>query len=284
MQNILDMRTLIFVSGVTSLILFACMIYIRRKQKTYDGFLFWVFASLCNAAGMLLLSQRDILPDFFTIVTGNTLLIYSIVLINTGLSRFSGMRPHVKIYLLLVPLFIVFYFYFTYILPSLTFRFLVFSAFQTLLCVIMIIIVRRDLPRVLPQRNYVLFWFLILATAWPLLKIITSFFESEKTSDLMKSSFSHQLTFLGSIAAYIVLNISLIIINFQRVELELIDAKDEIRTLAGLIPICATCKKIRDDKGSWNQLEAYLSEHADMKFTHGMCPECMQKMSSMKSK
>ena len=64
MESFLDMRTLIFVSGVTSLVLFVCMVYIRRKQKTYEGFLYWVFATLSNAAGMLLLSQRGILPDF----------------------------------------------------------------------------------------------------------------------------------------------------------------------------------------------------------------------------
>jgi HAMP domain-containing protein len=50
-----------------------------------------------------------------------------------------------------------------------------------------------------------------------------------------------------------------------------------IKTLSGLLPICATCKKIRDDKGYWNQLEAYLSQHAEVDFTHSICPECMQK-------
>jgi response regulator RpfG family c-di-GMP phosphodiesterase len=50
----------------------------------------------------------------------------------------------------------------------------------------------------------------------------------------------------------------------------------EIKTLKGCIPICATCKKIRDDEGCWNQLEAYISEHADVTFTHGICPTCLE--------
>jgi len=48
----------------------------------------------------------------------------------------------------------------------------------------------------------------------------------------------------------------------------------EIKTLRGLIPICSSCKKIRDDKGYWNQLEAYISKHTDAIFTHGICPDC----------
>ena len=48
----------------------------------------------------------------------------------------------------------------------------------------------------------------------------------------------------------------------------------EVKTLSGLLPICAACKKIRDDQGYWNQIEVYLGEHSDVKFSHGVCPEC----------
>jgi len=50
----------------------------------------------------------------------------------------------------------------------------------------------------------------------------------------------------------------------------------EVKTLTGFIPICAKCKKIRDDKGFWDQLERYLSKHADVVFTHGLCPDCVK--------
>ena len=51
----------------------------------------------------------------------------------------------------------------------------------------------------------------------------------------------------------------------------------EIKTLKGFIPICASCKKIRNDEGYWDQLEAYISKHTDAVFTHGICPECFEK-------
>jgi hypothetical protein len=51
-------------------------------------------------------------------------------------------------------------------------------------------------------------------------------------------------------------------------------ALDEIKTLQGIVPICSFCKKIRDDKGFWSQVEAYVSEHTKAEFSHGICPEC----------
>ena len=52
----------------------------------------------------------------------------------------------------------------------------------------------------------------------------------------------------------------------------------KIKRLRGMLPMCASCKKIRDDKGYWNQLEAYIEEHSEAEFTHGFCPDCMKKL------
>jgi PAS domain S-box-containing protein len=62
----------------------------------------------------------------------------------------------------------------------------------------------------------------------------------------------------------------------ERIKLigELTEALGRAKTLAGLFPICACCKRIRDDQGYWQQVEAYISEHSDAVFTHGICPEC----------
>jgi len=59
---------------------------------------------------------------------------------------------------------------------------------------------------------------------------------------------------------------------------ELTDALSKVKILSGLLPICAGCKKIRNDKGYWEQVELYLKEHADIEFTHGFCPDCIQKL------
>ncbi len=59
---------------------------------------------------------------------------------------------------------------------------------------------------------------------------------------------------------------------------ELQEALAEVKTLSGLLPICSSCKKIRDDKGYWNQIESYISEHSEAEFSHGICPECAKKL------
>jgi len=64
----------------------------------------------------------------------------------------------------------------------------------------------------------------------------------------------------------------------ERIKLieELQLALSEVETLRGLLPICACCKKIRDDKGYWNHIEAYLRKHARTEFTHTLCPDCVK--------
>ncbi|MDH3391775.1 MAG: hypothetical protein OEL85_08260, partial [Desulfobulbaceae bacterium] len=53
---------------------------------------------------------------------------------------------------------------------------------------------------------------------------------------------------------------------------------DKVNLLGGMLPICASCKKIRDDKGYWNQIETYIRDHSEAEFSHGICPDCAQKL------
>ncbi|MBI4867192.1 MAG: response regulator transcription factor [Candidatus Wallbacteria bacterium] len=59
---------------------------------------------------------------------------------------------------------------------------------------------------------------------------------------------------------------------------ELEDALSNVKTLRGLLPICSYCKSVRDDKNYWQQVEKYLSAHAEVRFTHGICPECLSRV------
>jgi uncharacterized membrane protein YhiD involved in acid resistance len=103
-----------------------------------------------------------------------------------------------------------------------------------------------------------------------------------------------------SIAAFAVLISTLILIRFEKQISQLINSHEkdiqtytnnlinekektelalaEIKQLKGMLPICSSCKKIRDDKGYWNHLELYIEEHSDASFSHGICPECIKKL------
>ncbi len=71
-------------------------------------------------------------------------------------------------------------------------------------------------------------------------------------------------------------------IKAENAKAELIDdlqeALDKVNLLGGLLPICASCKKIRDDKGYWNQIETYIRDHSEAEFSHGICPDCAKKL------
>ncbi|MEA2039393.1 MAG: response regulator [Thermodesulfobacteriota bacterium] len=66
--------------------------------------------------------------------------------------------------------------------------------------------------------------------------------------------------------------------ELEKMNKELKEALDTINTLHGILPICANCKKIRDDKGAWSQVEEYIGKHSDVQFSHGICPECAKKL------
>jgi len=64
----------------------------------------------------------------------------------------------------------------------------------------------------------------------------------------------------------------------ERLIVELKEALAKVKALSGLLPICASCKKIRDDKGYWKQIESYISDHSEAEFSHGICPDCARKL------
>jgi PAS domain S-box-containing protein len=64
-------------------------------------------------------------------------------------------------------------------------------------------------------------------------------------------------------------------IERERLIVELQNALEQIKTLKGIVPICAHCKKIRDDKGFWEQVEMYVEKHTDAQFSHSLCPDCI---------
>ncbi len=64
----------------------------------------------------------------------------------------------------------------------------------------------------------------------------------------------------------------------EKLIVDLQEALARIKTLSGLLPICACCKKIRDDKGYWNQVEGYIMRYSDARFSHSFCPDCVEKL------
>jgi GAF domain-containing protein len=73
------------------------------------------------------------------------------------------------------------------------------------------------------------------------------------------------------------------LLELRRISTRIADALEKVKTLHGLLPICAWCKRIRDDQGYWSQVEAYIHQHTGADFTHGICPECLEKQRPKKA-
>jgi len=67
-------------------------------------------------------------------------------------------------------------------------------------------------------------------------------------------------------------------LRHEELEREVHAALASVKTLRGLLPICANCKRIRSDQGYWEQIEAYVHEHSEAQFSHGFCPDCLKQL------
>ena len=66
--------------------------------------------------------------------------------------------------------------------------------------------------------------------------------------------------------------------RLENIVIELEEALTKVKTLSGLLPMCSSCKRIRDDGGYWNQLESYVSNHSEAELSHSICPECYRQL------
>jgi hypothetical protein len=83
---------------------------------------------------------------------------------------------------------------------------------------------------------------------------------------------AEQKTAMGALARQV-----MALLELRRVSARMAEVLDKVKMLHGLLPICAWCKRIRDDQGYWQQVEAYVHQHMGADFTHGICPECLEK-------
>jgi len=86
------------------------------------------------------------------------------------------------------------------------------------------------------------------------------------------------LIFALTNVAIIMFSLLLYAYLIQRTAWQTLKLKNEVKTLEGFLPICASCKKIRNERGEYEQMEKYISEHSEALFSHGICPECAQKL------
>ncbi len=101
---------------------------------------------------------------------------------------------------------------------------------------------------------------------------ILGFFSSPSGGELWKVIFNR------SLALFAIWTTAILSVQRKTIQEEREKAFSDIRVLSGLIPICSSCKKIRDDKGYWSQIESYIRDHSEAEFSHGICPDCAKEL------
>ena len=278
MRYALDIRTLSLTSCVVSLILCICMFYVYRCRKTYSGFLQWAIAAILNALGMGFLSMRGLLPEFITIVIANTLVVGASGFIADGLGVFLGCTRRRGLFILIALSTFVLFIYCTYYSPNTNARIVVISLMLSVLYGYSAYVVHRCIPRVLSDRNLLLSSVFSIQALACMLRIFPTVFIEGPIVDFMRPSILQGASFVVFLGGNIFVTIGLIVLNAQRVELDLQATMEEVKTLRGIIPICSSCKKIRSDAGIWHQIEVYIHDHSEAEFSHSICPECMKEL------
>lgn len=278
MQSFLDIRTLSFITGITALAMFLCMLHVAMRRKTFPGFYDWTAAALANSVGFLLLSLRHLMPDTGTVVVANGLIVFAVILICRGLKSFAQARQSNWLDTPAMMILILLFAYFTYWQPDVRARVVVISIFQAAYFLGAVSLAAGPVSRLLGETNYMLFLSLLTSGIWSILRMFLTWFWEGHIPDFMNSSVLQGLTFVVFLSCNILTMVGLISINSKRLENDLTSARQEIQSLQEFLPICANCKKIRDDQGYWKQVESYIAEQTGAEFTHGICPDCMRKL------
>ncbi|MBU1565491.1 MAG: hypothetical protein KJ630_07670 [Proteobacteria bacterium] len=271
----LDIRTLGALNGFLGLIIAIVVFVVYRTRKTYPGFNFWVYSAFLMLVGMFLLSMRNILPDLITIILANTLIASSMVALNYGIHQFFCKKINILSSLLPIGLFVIAFLYFTYVSPDVNTRIVIISLFLASFEGWAAYCVYTSAPQGIEGKGSLVVFPLLVQSGFFLFRCAYTILMESNIQDFMSASTVQAFTFFVVIGGNIALYLGLIIMNTQKVELELKEAGAAIKTLQGIVPICMHCKQIRDDKGYWNQLEAYISEHTEAQFSHGICDKCL---------
>lgn len=126
---------------------------------------------------------------------------------------------------------------------------------------------------------------LLLPEVGELPVIVLTDLADQKTGAAAIHAGAQDYLFKGEVTGSLLVRAILYAIERKKMEVErkqlvqqLQAALAQVKQLSGLLPICASCKKIRDDKGSWHQIETYIHSHSEAEFSHGICEECARKL------
>ncbi len=276
MQQLINPFTLAFSAGIVCWALGTCFFALSRTSRVYPGFSLWTIAAFLSGAGSILVGLRGLVPDFLSFLIGNTLVILSVIVIKRGCFVFFDEPQQPKFDTLSLLLFMVIQSYFSFVNDSLHARIIIGSLSHAANSLSMLYgLWRRQSPDAFPVSRLLsgsLLFFAMYNLLRGTFSVLFLVFSSESSAGIILG-----LSVLIQIASVLFIYFALLVCNAQRIESDLQLAKEQIRTLYGILPICCHCKKIRSDSNAWQPVEQFVRDHSHAQFSHGICPDCIQK-------
>jgi hypothetical protein len=254
------------------------MIFMQRTRKTYPGFGHWTLATLAACLGLLLIASRGYIPLLFSLVIGGFLLVLEMALLCRGLAIFVGQRLSLWLDGGLLVLCLASQAWLTYGHPSTRWRIILFSMYYAYYLLRCLVLALRQVPTLLGSCNWLVISSLSILLLFHILRVLGVFFGNWGVVDILSPNPMNLATNLVTACFGTLTLAGLMFLNIQRLEGEFQSAQREVSVLSGLLPMCANCKRIRDDSGYWHQVEQYISARSEAAFTHGICPQCLQEL------
>jgi diguanylate cyclase (GGDEF)-like protein len=249
---ILDVRTVGLLSGVMPLALGMVMLTYWHLRRVYAGFGYWVISNFILGIGFLLIDTRGMIPDFFSIILGNVLLVYAMLLVYEGLQLFMGrLSFNLWNYVLLLS-YVILQNFFTYAMDDINFRIVLVSSITCFYHLRMAISLIRYMPERLRKTSNVIVILFMISALLALLRAVVTILRVTPT-DLASDSFLfwYALVFLITVLTW---TFSFFLLSSARLELDLEDAHKELSLIANTDPLT----------GLFNR--RYFFEHAEAEF------------------
>lgn len=283
---LLDIRTLLIVVAATQVLMVVCLAAFAGAFPTFPGFRAWVASALMSGVGLFLLAMRGQWPDALTMVLANACLVAGLALSGHGLKIFAGKpsQPWWDVGLLIV--WLVGSTWFGLYAPSYRARVAVFSS------VMVPLLPRAGWPLLRAPGLAAGFGrtagalFLVGAVVHAVRLALVPSLPPEV--DLLTPHWANTLPLLmmtGINGPWVFASIFMSAKRLDDERLAMLKALGEqnaelaravarVKDLEGILPICMHCKRIRDDRQEWQQVETYLTDHAAAQFSHGICADC----------
>jgi len=274
----LDVRTGFATCAVGYAAMGAMMTHVLFRRRTYPGYAQWTLSAWLGALGAALVALRGLLPDLLSMLAANLILLGVVVLVLEGMDRYLGQRRRRGALLALFLGFGCALAAFQYLWPSLRMRVVVIAFSTAWLGFLCAGRIRKHMAGVVADPYPMILWAMVLFSLVNLVRGLLAVLAPPPSEDFMHASQAQGLVVLAFLFTLIVVYTSLLVLNTQRVEQDLRLALEECRVLREFIPICAQCKKIRNDHGGWDSLEAYLHQRTGAQLSHGLCPDCAREL------